>query len=205
MRPQNRQSVGVVLTLAGHQETAVAAQQPQTDSASISVRIGRALIYLHDQSSVESYVRAWHSMSSDAAGLARSSARAPIQPVTGMTEPAVVINASGTTTADWRLLGGRTGNCLRLVIGRLLVDVRDVAAFASTMLAFREADLLAKETFLDASVPPFPLRQRAVETAAAAFHASSPTQRTSSTAGHGPSPSAAVVPQRPKLSPGWMR
>src|SRR4051812_24574170 len=204
MREPNRQSVGIVLTLAGRQDTAIAAQQPQTDSASVSVRIGRTLIYLHDRSSVDSYVRAWQGMSGAATGLPKNLKTPPIRSVRGMAEPGVVVNATGDAEADGRLVGGRGGHpYLRLVIGRLLFIVRDIPAFASTMLAFREVDMLAKETFFDAKVPPLPLRQKAVEDAAAAFRAP-PARRASALAKSDPS-SSAVVPARPRLSQEWMR
>ena len=203
MRGPSRQAVSVVLTLAGAQDTEVAAQQPQTDGASVSVRFGRALIYLHDRTSVESYVRAWHSMSSAAAVLPRAMTH-PIKPVNGMAEPAIVVDASGGVVSDGRMVGSGERMALRLLIGRLLFVVRDVPAFASMMLAFREADLLARETFLDSKVPTAAARRQAAENAAAAFRAPPAPQRSSAVPRPGPSASA-VMRVRAELSPEWMR
>ncbi len=104
MGQDDRQAVGVVLTLVGHQDTAVAVHDAKTDSAAVSVRIGRALIYMHDRDTVETFDRAWSRLSADAAALPRVADRSRLTPVHGMSEPAVVVDAAGTPPSTGKLL-----------------------------------------------------------------------------------------------------
>jgi hypothetical protein len=204
---RGQQSVGVVLTLVGDQDTAVAAHNAKTDSAAVSVRVGRALIYMHSPETVETFVRAWQQLSSDAVRLPRDRRSKQVVPIRGMNEPAVVVDASGVPAWTGKLVQGRgQWGRLSLTIGRISFDIRDIPAFASAMLAFREAQLLVKETFFGPEVLPMPLRQRAVEDAAKAFHASGDARaihlphRT-----RGSAADALVQPKRPRLSQEWMR
>lgn len=206
MREQGRQAVGVVLTLVGDQDTAVAVHDPTTDGAAVSVRIGRALIYMHSRDTVEAMVRAWHGLSGDAVRLPRSRGTRRLVEVRGMSEPSIVVNVDGVPPVLGKLVQGRGEyGRLSLTVGRVMFDVRDIPAFASTIVAFREAELLARTAFPGAVA--LPLRRRAVQDAAKAF--GTPRGATPSVgASRGSIAGRASVGReisRPSLSQEWMQ
>lgn len=207
MRQQDRQTVGVILTLVGMQDTSTAAHQPGTDNAAVSVRIGKGLIYLHDAPTVAAFVSAWHDLSGEATKLPREPSRRHVAPIRGMKEPAVLIDAAGAPPVSGRLvrLAGQH-SYLRLQIGRVVFDVRDIGAFASTMVAFREAGLLAKSAFPEAPAVVTP-RQRALQDAAQVFRppreAGRHGPRTRTRDGRTPAPVTPTRPGTPDLAAGW--
>ncbi|WP_214405761.1 hypothetical protein [Pseudonocardia lacus] len=206
MRQQSRQAVGVVLTLVGDQDTAVAAHDARTDCAAVSVRIGRALIYMHGTDTAQAFARAFHDMSGAAVRLSRTPAGQRVAPTRGMGEPAIVVEATGVPSVVGKLIQGRGEHgSLRLTIGRIVFDVRDIPAFASTLVALREAELLARTTF---RLPDgAPRRQRAVEDAAKAFAAPPSGVRAAPgrTVSAARRTAASPAPSSPRLSEGRIR
>lgn len=146
---RDRQLVNVSVTLIGLQDTAVAAHRPDTDGAAVSVRVGGALIWMHDCATVAKFADVWHAQD-------RSAAQLPREPVkvkgagAGLREPTVMVEAAGSPSAFATLLRpeGQPSR-LRVVLGRLAFDVRDLGAFRSTTAAFHRAADVAAEIFLD--------------------------------------------------------
>ena len=142
---RDRQLVNVSVTLIGLQDTAVAAHRPDTDGAAVSVRVGGALIWMHDCATVAKFADVWRAED-------HSAARLPLEPVKmkgadpSLREPTVMVEATGSPTAFATLLReeGRPSR-MRVVLGRLAFDVRDMGAFRSTTAAFSRA----AEIFLD--------------------------------------------------------
>lgn len=151
---RDRQLVNVSLTLIGLQDTAVAAHRPDTDGAAVSVRVGGALIWMHDRATAAKFADVW-------AGEDTNAMRLPREPVKikgsdpGLREPTVMVEAAGSPTAFASLIRqpGRPTR-LRVLLGRLAFDVRDLGAYRSTTAAFNRAAGVAEEVFLDGhSVP----------------------------------------------------
>lgn len=143
-----RQTVGVVLNLVGMQDIAAMAHHEKTDSAAVSVRIGKALIYMHDARTVHAFQRLWRGMATNAENLPQRFASDVMVPTVGMLEPGVLINAAGAPAATARLVrvaGAHT--YLRVNYGRLLIQVRDREAFTSTAMGIRQAVTLAAGCF----------------------------------------------------------
>lgn len=146
---RDRQLVNVSVTLIGLQDTAVAAHRPDTDGAAVSVRVGGALIWMHDCATVAKFADVWRAED-------HSAARLPREPVKmkgsdpSVREPTVMVEAAGSPTAFATLLReeGRPSR-MRVVLGRLAFDVRDLGAFRSTTAAFHRAADVAAEVFLD--------------------------------------------------------
>lgn len=155
------QAIKVVVSLVGPQDVAVVAHRPGTDGAAISVRIGGTLIYIHDAETASSFHRAWQSGARQARPLPVQSDPTRVMPVSGVAEPAVMMEAAESPPAGARLERptGRP-SCLWVTLGRIGFDVRDHGALRSAMAAFRRADKLAATAF-----PPSPV-QRAREHAA---------------------------------------
>lgn len=53
------QAIKVVVSLVGPQDIAVVAHRPGTDGATLSVRVGGALIYVQDAETARTFHRAW--------------------------------------------------------------------------------------------------------------------------------------------------
>jgi hypothetical protein len=200
------QTVGVVLTLVGRQHTAVAAQQPRTECAAVAVRIGRALLYLHDPETVSKLGKLWSGLSEEAAAQLPRGVVGPLAAeVRGMREPGVVVDAAHEPPA-WGRLEREPGSHarLRVQIGRLVFDIRDREAFATTDVAFRQAELVARTAFDGVSEIRAALREKAFEDARRAF----PPPRLG-TRFRDRYPSEArppwAQPRRPRLSKEWMQ
>ncbi len=162
------QSVGVVLNLVGTQDVAAGVHLPMTEDAAVSVRVGTALIYMHDPATVEKFVNSLYDLARDSRRLPREHAADVVAPIEGMTEPAVVANAFSGVRASGRLVSvPGSPSYLRLQLGRLVFHMRDLSAYSSTAAVFREAASLAPTTFRSAGWT-F-RRQTAVQDAAAAF------------------------------------
>lgn len=153
MPSRDRQTVGVQLTLTGTQDTATVAHHRGTDAAAISVRIGRALIYLHDPGVLDRIDDSWRRLISNSF---RLPARAPdTDEVPGMREPSVLVNAVRSLPIAAHIVRAPgQPSLLHLQIGRLGLDIRDQVALHSTHAAFLHARLLAPETFPAAAEPP---------------------------------------------------
>lgn len=155
------QAIKVVVSLVGPQETSVQAHRPGTDGAAVSVRVGGSLIYIHDAETATTFRRAWESGVRQARSLPVQGDLTRVMPVSGLAEPAVMMEAAESPPAGARMerTPGRPSR-LWMTLGRIGFDVYDHAAFHSTMAAFRRADRLAATVF-----PPTP-EQRACEQAA---------------------------------------
>lgn len=205
MSERNRQSIAVVLTLVGIQDAAIDVHQPGTDSAAISVRLGSALIYLHEPETVAKIGNAWFDMAGDARKLVREVSPALVAPVPGMRGPGVVLHASGSPPCS-AILIQRPGQLsyLRVQVGRIVFNVRDLGAYTSTVGALRRAVALAPVAFprgADALG-----RRKALEDAARAFptvrarRRVAPRRRTATAASRPP-----AVHSSPRAEPGDLR
>lgn len=157
------QAIKVVVSLVGPQDTAVQAHRPGTDGAAVSVRVGGSLIYIHDAETAAAFRRAWESGARQAKSLPVHGDPTRVLPVSGLAEPAVMMEASQSPAAGARL-ERKPGQPSRLwvTLGRIGFDVHDHAAFHSTIAAFRRADRSARTAFLPTG------DQRAYEQAARA-------------------------------------
>ena len=85
-----------VVRLIGDQDVEVTAQHASSTSAAVTVRIGRALLYLNDQAIAGHFHKVWF----DAAAHARTlppvghAAHRLVRALRGMPEPGVVANAA---------------------------------------------------------------------------------------------------------------
>ena len=149
MMRRDRQLVNVSLTLVGLQDTAVAAHRPDTDGAAVSVRVGGALIWMHDRATAAKFADVWRGEDSNAMRLPREPVKVKGSDP-GLREPTVMVEAAGSPTAFATLVrmpGHPTR--LRVLLGRLAFDVRDLGAYRSTTAAFHRAADVAEEVFLD--------------------------------------------------------
>ncbi|WP_219414201.1 hypothetical protein [Pseudonocardia nigra] len=204
MYERERQSVGVVLTLHGIQDTAVVAHHADTDSAVVSVRIGRALIYLRERQTAVTFAKVWRRHSMDAARLPRAQAQRAAQDAGGVLDAGVVIDAQGRPPASGRLVRppGQHSH-LRIQLGRVVFDVRDLGAFASTQMAFRDAEVLSS------SVLPEPRsasrREQAFDQAARALPPVGDTNSRSPRRAAAVAGAAPPIRRAPSLGQGWMQ
>lgn len=145
---RQRQSTTIVLDLAGTQDVTIADHQPRTVGAAVTVRIGSALIYVHDIATIEKFVNAFFDLAPHAQRLPREIYPNIVAPLPGMPEPGVIVNASDAPIAAGRLLE-RPGqySVLRLQVGRVVFNMHDLGAYSSTTAAFRAAASLAPMTF----------------------------------------------------------
>lgn len=167
-RPDSGQAIKAIVSLVGGQDTAVAAHRPRTDGAAVSVRIGRTLIYMGDAETAVCFRRVWEAGRRDVRSIPVSGDSTRVRPVAGVAEPSLMLEASGSPPAIARLERGEGGaGTLWVTLGRITFDVRDHAAFLSTMNAFQRAERLAARTFLPTA--PENGRTRAAHTAAQLF------------------------------------
>ncbi|WP_142058244.1 hypothetical protein [Pseudonocardia kunmingensis] len=172
----------MIVSLVGLQDTRVAAHRPGTDGAAVSVRVGGALVYMHDAATVSLVARTWNDMDRQALLLPREGDTRRVTPVRGVAEPAVMVEMASCPPVFARLERPVGKNSyLRVSTGRVLFDVRDLPAFRSTLLAFRRAEEVAATTFLPR--PTQTARERAASTAARAFTAPAGPRRRTASAG----------------------
>ena len=148
--PQNRrapvrQRVSVVLTLRGTQDTAVVAHHPHTDDATVSVRIGRTLIYFHDWAGAAAVMQGWRGVSHHAARLPVIGPADPTSSAPDVMKAATAIDVVGTPRVNG-LLRAPAGQSSWLVvtIDRLGLVIHDRKAYVSTRAAFNDAAELAE-------------------------------------------------------------
>jgi hypothetical protein len=169
MYERERPTIGLVLTMDGAQDTDVVAHHAGTAQAVVGVRIGTALLYLHDQHSAATFAQIWHRHTRDATRLPRGAARRPVQPVRGVLSTAVVIDVAGSPPGSGQLVRPRgQPSHLRIQLGRVVFDIRDLGAFVSAKNAFLEAAELAT-TVLPHGTASMSRRQNAFRRAAAAI------------------------------------
>jgi len=143
-----RQAVGVFLTLVGFQQVHAQAHHVHTDEATVAVRIGKALIYLHDEVTTTRLAHTWEGLGGAAVGLPREIHPSLVAPLQGAGEPAVLIDArDGMSMAGHVVRKPGHYTQLRVVLGRTVFDIRDVGAYGSVTAAFRQAADLARTTF----------------------------------------------------------
>lgn len=148
MRERPRQSIGVILTLVGTQDTTLAQHDVGTEQAKISVRIGKALLYLHDGPTAQRLHRTWERLGREAKRLPREISPSLVAPVPGMGEPAVLIHAADEPAMSGMLVQAAGNHSrLRVVVGRVMFDVRDLGAYSSAAAVLGCAADLAATTF----------------------------------------------------------
>jgi hypothetical protein len=153
---RQEQAVLAVVRLIGDQDVEVTAQHASSTSAAVTVRIGRALLYLNDQATAGHFHRVWF----DAAAHARTlppvghfSHRGLVRPLPGMPEPGIVANAAARPPCSIAMVGGDPPDAkpfLRVQLGRVAFEIRDFAAYRSCLAAFRQAHHVARDVFLPA-------------------------------------------------------
>jgi hypothetical protein len=145
------QAVLAVVRLIGDQTVEVSAQHPSSTNAAVTVRIGRALLYLHDQATAGHFHKVWFDAAAQARSLPPLADRSLVRAVRGMPEPGVVANAISRPACSVAMVGADipgTKPYLRIQLGRLAFEVRDFAAYRSCLGAFRQADQTARDVFL---------------------------------------------------------
>ena len=143
-----------VVQLIGDQDVEVTAQHASSTSAAVTVRIGRALLYLNDQATAGHFHKVWF----DAAAHARTlppvghpEHRHLVRALRGMPEPGVVANATARPPCSIAMVGGDPPDAkpfLRVQLGRIAFEIRDFAAYRSCLGAFRQAHHMARDVFL---------------------------------------------------------
>ena len=156
---RQEQAVLAVVRLIGDQDVQVTAQHASSTSAAVTVRIGRALLYLNDQATAGHFHKVWF----DAAAHARTlppvghpAHRGLVRALRGMPEPGIVANAAARPACSVAMVGGDPPDgkpFLRIQLGRVAFEIRDFAAYRSCLGAFRQAHHMARDVFL-------PCRQR---------------------------------------------
>ena len=153
---RQEQAVLAVVRLIGDQDVEVTAQHASSTSAAVTVRIGRALLYLNDQATAAHFHKVWF----DAAAHARTlppvghpAHRGLVRALRGMPEPGIVANATARPACSVAMVGGDPPDAkpfLRIQLGRIAFEVRDFAAYRSCLGAFRQAHHMARDVFLPA-------------------------------------------------------
>ena len=143
-----------VVRLIGDQDVEVTAQHASSTSAAVTVRIGRALLYLNDQATAAHFHKVWF----DAAAHARTLPpvghpvhRGLVRALRGMPEPGIVANAAARPACSVAMVGGEPPDVkpfLRVQLGRVAFEIRDFAAYRSCLGAFRQAHHMARDVFL---------------------------------------------------------
>jgi len=153
---RQEQAVLAVVQLIGDQDVEVTAQHASSTSAAVTVRIGRALLYLNDQATAGHFHKVWF----DAAAHARTlppvghpAHRDLVRALRGMPEPGIVANATARPACSVAMVGGDPPDAkpfLRVQLGRIAFEIRDFAAYRSCLGAFRQAHHMARDVFLPA-------------------------------------------------------
>jgi hypothetical protein len=145
------QAVLATVRLVGNQDGAVTVQHAGTDDAVVAVRIGRALIYVHQEVTARHFLDVWDGSRATALALPALADRQLVRSVNGMPEPGVVANAVGRPPCSVVLASedakGRRPY-LRVQLARVVFEVRDHMAFSNCLALFTEAHALARDVFL---------------------------------------------------------
>ena len=128
MTDRQEQAVLAVVRLIGDQDVEVTAQHASSTSAAVTVRIGRALLYLNDQATAAHFHKVWF----DAAGHARTlppvghpAHRGLVRALRGMPEPGIVANAAARPACSVAMVGGDPPDAkpfLRVQLGRIAFE-----------------------------------------------------------------------------------
>lgn len=141
-----------VVRMVGVQDYEITVQHPGTEEAAVAVRIGKALVYLHQEQTAEHFLSVWNESAEAALSLPLRSDRDLVRPIRGMPEPAVAVNAIGRPAGS--ILAGVSKGVarqpyVRVQLGRIAFEVRDRPAHFSGLMAFREARRVASAAFLE--------------------------------------------------------
>jgi len=141
-----------VVRMVGVQDYEITVQHPGTEEAAVAVRIGKALVYLHQEQTAEHFLSVWNESAEAALSLPLRSDRDLVRPIRGMPEPAVAVNAIGRPAGS--ILAGVSKGVarqpyVRVQLGRIAFEVRDRPAHFSGLMAFREARRVASTAFLE--------------------------------------------------------
>ena len=146
MRPH---TIDAMMSLAGHQQTAVSVHHAGTPEATVVVQVGRAVIYLHSIPAADRFAKIWQDAQPDAPQLSRNRnlQRGPRTGPLAIAEPSIVVHAAGTPAATVRLARGPRlePTFLGIQVGNLALRLFDQAAFTATAEAFLQAQRSARE------------------------------------------------------------
>ena len=151
---KQEQAVLAVVRLIGDQEVEVTAQHASSTSAAVTVRIGRALLYLNDQATAGHFHKVWFDAGAHARTLppvGHPAHRGLVRALRGMPEPGIVANATARPACSVTMVGGDPPDSkpfLRIQLGRVAFEIRDFAAYRSCLSAFRQAHHMARDVFL---------------------------------------------------------
>lgn len=196
---RNRQAISVLVALVGLQDTRVVAHRPGTDGAAVSVRVGGALVYMHDAETVSAVARTWNASRGTVRLLPREGDAKRVEPLRGVADPAVMVELSDGPVVFASL--ERPPGCnsyLRVALGRVMFDVRDLGAYQSTMAAFRRAEELAATAFLP--IREVSAREQAACAAARAFAVPASLPRRSSSTPRPAAPDARAAARSSRLA-----
>jgi hypothetical protein len=145
------QAVMAVVRLVGPQSAEATVMHPGTDDAAVTIRIGKTLLYLHQEQTAEHFLHAWAEGAEAAKALPMQADWRPVRALRGMPDPAVAAHAVGRPASNvvtGRQAGPGREPYLRVQLGRIAFEVRDQRAYLSCVNAFKEAHRLAKTAFL---------------------------------------------------------
>ena len=151
---KQEQAVLAVVRLIGDQDVEVTAQHASSTSAAVTVRIGRALLYLNDQATAGHFHKVWFDAATHARTLppvGHPAHRGLVRALRGMPEPGIVANATARPPCSIAMVGGDPPDSkpfLRIQLGRVAFEIRDFAAYRSCLGAFRQAHQMARDVFL---------------------------------------------------------
>lgn len=153
------QAVMATARLVGPQSTDVQIIHPGTDDAAVSVRIGKVLLYIHEERTAEHFHKVWEQAQNAADMLPGSGDFRMVRALRGMPEPAIAANAIGLPACA--VTAGKTKGdpprpFLRVQLGRVAFEVRDQFAFNTCAHSFAYARKQAAKAFVE------PGRQRIV-------------------------------------------
>jgi hypothetical protein len=151
VRHASEQAVLATVRLVGAQNTAVTVQHGNTTEAAVTVRIGKALLYLYDEPTAEHFHRVWRDAGEPARALPIQANRDLVRALRGMPEPGIVANAVARPACSVVLVAADAPGrrpFLRIQLGRVAFEVRDQQAYRTCLAAFAHAQALARDVFL---------------------------------------------------------
>jgi hypothetical protein len=147
----HEQAVLATVRLVGTQNVAVTVQHGNTTEAVVTVRIGKALLYLHDEVTATHFHHVWHGAATHAQALPLQADRDLVRALRGMPEPGIVANAVARPQCSVVLVAENTKGrrpFLRIQLGRIAFEIRDVQAYRTCLAAFHQARALAHDMFI---------------------------------------------------------
>jgi hypothetical protein len=145
------QAVMAVARLVGPQRTEVQILHAGTDDAAVSVRIGKVLLYLHQESTAEHFQRVWEEAKDAIDALPASADQRLTRALRGMPEPAIAANAVGMpacAVTTGKTKGDPPKPYIRVQLGRIAYEVRDRDAFNTCANSFAYARKQAALAFV---------------------------------------------------------